>query len=146
MNTDLGTAYGKDYTGLPAHMPDTEIKIWTRWKERALENSLRVWFDVGLGPGAPIPENTDPNIAKMWKRNTQRRADVIIEYPTSVAIVEIRYNANPNVVGRLLTYRRLWLADNPIPDKPVELLVVTDILDQDTLDTCEETGVNYLVI
>ncbi len=146
MNTYFGPTFGPDYTGRPARMPSTEQLIWLRWRDDALRGASKLWFDVGLGPGLTVPEDADPNIRKMWIRNTQRRADVIIEYNTHVLIVEVRHFASPNVVGRLLTYRRLWIEDDPIPGKRVDLMVVTNFHDNDTDILCGDLGIRYLVI
>ncbi len=141
---DLGIKYNSTYDGIPPRLGRVEIEIWSRWRDEALNGAKSVWFDVGLGDGAPIPKGTPPAYAKMWRRNTQKRADVIIEYSNSLWIVEIRSIANPNVIGRLLVYEKLWKDANPLPHLPVQLVVVSDTLEKETALTAKSLGIKYI--
>jgi RecB family endonuclease NucS len=104
-----------------------------------------MWFDVGLGLGKPIPQGTTADLAFMWERNTQKRADVILETAEDISLVELRFKAQPNAIGRLLTYLDLLEPDAPW-GKPIHPLLVTDQLDAEVRSSAEKRGIRYIVI
>lgn len=140
-----GAQYDGNYTGIPPRLGEEEKEIWKRWAPTALKNALKIWFDVGLGEGRPMPKNIPENIQKMWLRNTQKRADVIIEKQNWIWIVEIRAKANSNVVGRLLQYELLWRKEK-VSEKPTKLIIVTDMLDLDLQKLAESLNIAYILV
>lgn len=137
--------FGPDFDGVPARLAREELEIWERWWPLVREGTINLWFDVGLGPGKPVPKGVSAEMAFMWLRNTQKRADVILEKEDSVWIVEIRFAAQSSALGRLRTYKRLWDLD-PLVRKPVRLLLVTNFLDEDVKGTADELGIDYQVV
>jgi hypothetical protein len=104
-----------------------------------------MYFDVGLGPGAPLDSPAPPNYARMWQRLTQLRADVVALVDQQLWIIELRYAANANAIGRLLSYRLQYLT-HPILGPDPLLYLVTNERDSLTQQLCAELGITYLVV
>lgn len=158
--------FGSDFARRPDRMSPGDFEIWARWWPRVLGGALAVIFDVGLGDGLPLspeteagrilsapfdfrtlaaaPRGSPEKLAFMHLRNTQKRADVIIERDSEVWLVEMRFNAQASAIGRLQMYGRLW-AQDPVWDKPVKLYLVTNLEDPDVKVTAELLGLVYVV-
>lgn len=145
MPTVLGKEFPPTHEQLPARMAPEDFDIWIRWRPKFAGKAIRFYFDVGLGKGAEVPEEVDPRLAPMWLKNTQKRADVIMETRDEVWIIELRHMANPNCVGRILMYERLW-RDDPAIDKPHKLFIVTNSYDPDVEELCKDYAIEYHVV
>jgi len=130
MPTVLGPAWNKSIGRTPPHMSKEDERIWDRWKDTHLTDNYILYFDVGLGDGIKPPAGIDANIAAGWIRDTQKRADLIVNTGRKWWIVEFRDNATANAVGRLLLYNELFKQDLPL-QQPVELILVTNRNDPD---------------
>lgn len=147
MPTLLGPAWPPTFTGFPTRMAPEDLQIWQRWFPTIAQETLQLYFDVGLGDGRPPPEETPPELARMWLRNTQKRADVLIVRQNEVWLVELRFAAQPSAVGRVLTYALLWERD-PVIRKPLVPWIVTNgaAFDPDVRDTAEAHGIRYAAV
>lgn len=123
MPTILGTKYQPRFAGYPPRMSAEDLPIWQRWYPRMRENAIALYFDVGLGLPDELPTTEDANQLLGWIRNTQKRADAIVERANDVLLVELRYNAKLNALGRLMGYKILLQDDNPFGKIIVPLLV-----------------------
>lgn len=104
-----------------------------------------MWFDVGLGTVDNIPPGISTELAFMWERNNQKRADAIIETDIQIWLVELRHSASLNAVGRLEGYQDLLEPDNPWT-KPILPTLVTDREDKDVHATATKRGIHYVVV
>lgn len=145
MPTILGKKYKPDWMGMPPRMSKEDYEIWQRYRGEALKDALWVFYDVGLGEGSPVEGEADETMRRMWLMNTQKRADVIIQYKTHVEIVELRYSASANGVGRLLMYEMLYMRA-PVLGLPVKMTLVTDRKDQEVSDLCKRYNIKYVVV
>lgn len=116
--------------------------IWNSWKQTNLTDEMDLYFDVGLGDGIQPPAGIDPDIAEGWIRNTQKRADLIVYTGSDWWIVEFRYNATANAVGRLLLYEMLFIEDLP-KDQPITLILATNRYDKDIKKLCDKYRIQY---
>lgn len=144
MSIYLGPDFPPTWNGYPTRMSEEDYRLWQRWYPAIRGQVLRMWFDVGLGKAKPIPEGTSAELAYMWQRNTQKRADVIIETILEIWLVELRYKAQPNAIGRLLLYLDLLEAENPW-GKPIKPILVTDQEDPEVRSSAEKRGIQYLI-
>ncbi len=166
MPTVFFGSFNAGFRGTPPRMAPGDFDIWGRWWPKVREGTVSLLFDVGLGDGIPLDPSTDTGaalippfdfralatarvgsperLAFMHLRNTQKRADVIIERDTEVWIAELRFNAQASAIGRLLMYGRLWGLD-PVFTKPVVLYLITDREDPDVKASAEELGIVYVV-
>lgn len=145
MTLILGREFPADWSGYPPRMSEEDFQIWQRWWPTVKHLALRMWFDVGLGGGQAIPEGTGADLAYMWTRNTQKRADAIIETADSIWLVELRFAAQPNAIGRLLTYRDLLVKEHRF-NKPIRPTLVTNREDPEVRETAQNLGIAYEVI
>lgn len=144
MSTQLGPRFDNRFAGTPARMSPEDLEIWRRWWPTVRDAVDEVYFDVGLGRGAPPPPLAPEPYKRMWKRNTQLRADVVMVREGKVAIAEIRYAASSNAVGRLLSYKQLYL-DDPVLGRDVEMLLITNVRDENVARIAEAVGIQYIV-
>lgn len=145
MPTKLGAAFARDFTGLPTHMSTMDYAIWTRYRKQLDPAWFAMYFDAGLGDGRDPGKVNDATLTGMWETITQKRADVILQGPGRVRILELRENAQANAIGRLLTYQMLWLRD-PVLKGTLELELATNIRDPDVADMCALHHIVYTVL
>ncbi len=145
MTTVLGRRFPPT-TGLyPPHMSPEDYKLFKRWGVDALKNAINVYYDVGLGEGAPAPLSVDESLSRMWTKITQKRADIVIEYLDHVDIVELRFNATSNAIGRLMSYRMLW-DDAPAINKEAFMVLVSNRFDPDLERLSEINNIRYTIV
>ena len=144
MPTILGPRFDPTFMGLPPRMSAQDYEIWIKFRPRYTGGALGLYFDVGLGEGFPTPDEVDPAIVKMWLKNTQKRADLIMETKEHIKIIEFRSHATATSLGRLLMYGMLWERD-PIIKKPIGLYLCTNSFDQEVKDLADELGILYEV-
>lgn len=140
----LGPEFLPTWNGYPPRMSEEDYRIWTRWYPTIRQSVLRIWFDIGLGNIPEIPPGTSAELAFMWERNNQKRADAIIEAPTEIWLVELRNAASLNAIGRLEGYQDLLQPDAPW-NKPIVPYLVTNHEDRDVRASAEKRGIRYLV-
>jgi hypothetical protein len=145
MPTILGPAYSASFTGYPTRMSAEDVEIWRRYFPTVREGATIIYFDVGLGLADELPAIEDPNQLLGWIKNTQKRADVIIEREDRVDLIELRFNASSNAVGRLMMYAKLLAEDNPFR-KPIRAILVTNRFDGEVGRLCEGLGFQYVAI
>lgn len=125
-------------------MSTQDYTIWQRFR-RVLPSTTRgLYFNVRLGSGRDLPDDTSDHWRDRWRTLTAKRADVVIEQPDGWLLVELRENAQLNAIGRLLGYRKLW-TDEPPDARPLSLLLVTNVLDPDVRDLAADHGIGYLI-
>lgn len=145
MPTELGPPFPVDLQGIPPHMSTEDFSIWLLYQRTIPRDAQRLYFDVRLGADDKMNAHSDPAIARMWWANNAKRADVLIEFPDRLEMIELRTNALPNAVGRLLTYRMLW-NDDPAIAKPLTMTLVTDHQDRDVERLCAANQIGYTVL
>lgn len=145
MGLFLGPTFPPTWGGRPTRMSDLDFMIWRRWWPSVQHMALQMWFDVGLGTVDPIPPGLSAELAFMWERNNQKRADAIIESGPAIWLVELRHSASLNAIGRLEGYFDLLEADNPWT-KTIASFLVTDREDRDVRASATKRDINYVVI
>jgi hypothetical protein len=126
-------------------MSREDFEIWERWWPRVREGTEALYFDVGLGLPDDLPQSDDADQLFGWIRNTQKRADALLERREQVWLVELRFQASLNAVGRLQGYRLLLQQDNPF-QKAILPHLVTNRLDSDVKATAEALGQVFVVV
>ena len=143
MPTELGTRWPTDVSRRPTRMSPEDYLIWQRWWPTKKHLAKAVYFDVYLGTGIEL-EDMPENYRRMWTRNTQKRADVIIDAQDGIWIVELRTEANSNALGRLQMYNKLWADDPGLPGR-VSLYLITNNRDPDLTVLTRQLGIIYEV-
>jgi len=145
MPTTLGPAFPPDYRGLPTHMSTEDSRIWTLFQPELQTRATTLYFDVRLGGGQAVADAAGLPFADMWYRLNAKRADVLAVTPEYLELIELRYAAQPNAIGRLLTYELLWQHDPALPGR-LRLHLVTDHFDADVLATAARYNIKYTVV
>ena len=145
MPTFLKEKHPLDFIGRPPQMAAKDLDLWYRARPILLIDAINLYFNVGLGGQTDVPPGTSPEIAAMWLLNTQKRADVVIEQKDFWIIVELRFDATANALGRILTYISLWNL-NLIDLKPVRGILVTNRKDSDIEFVAATMGIEVLII
>jgi hypothetical protein len=126
-------------------MSAEDFPIWLRWYPTVKPTALKLYFDVGLGLPDELPQTEDADQLLGWIRNTQKRADAIIERDRDILLVELRYNAQLNAIGRLQGYQLLLNDDNPF-GKPIIPILVTNKRDTEVRRVAELAQITYEVV
>jgi hypothetical protein len=126
-------------------MSSEDFPIWSRWWPTIKQSARTLYFDVGLGLPDELPQSDDAAQLLGWIRNTQKRADVIIEREQDVLLVELRFNAQLNAIGRLEGYQLLLQDDNPF-HKPIIPILVTNKRDSEVARLAENNRITYEVV
>lgn len=142
MPTLLGQSFSPSYLGRPARMSSEDFDIWQRWWPLARGNAREMYFDVGLGLPAELPPSEDAEQLLGWIRNTQKRADVLVLRPARVDVIELRFNATLNAIGRLQGYVVLLDDDNPFR-LPIRGVLVSNRRDAEVARMAELNGLGY---
>jgi len=144
MPTLLGEPYKVTMSRTPPGMSPEDERIWMDWKNSMLKPEYNLYFDCGLGDGVPAPKDTSPEMARMWLLNTQKRADLIVDTGKEWWIVEFRYMATSNAIGRLQMYKMLFIQD-PIKVQPVKLILVSNRFDPDLNRLANDQDIRYTI-
>ena len=142
---DYGRPWDINTPGTPPHLSREDYPLYERYLPLVRAAMRRTWFDVALGPEQPTTPDTPPPIHAMWTRLNRKRLDVLWDSETHWHIVELRDQAQPNAIGRLLTYRALWYADPP-DSRPVILELITNRDDAAVRLTCRQLSIIYYVV
>ena len=89
------------------NMKETETLIWERFLVAFPEAYDTVIYNLKLGEGAEIPENTPENFARMWEGLTQPKIDVVGFKGSSMDIIEIKPYGGAAAVGQVIFYNDL---------------------------------------
>ncbi len=126
-------------------MSARDLDLWYRARSILAKEAINFYFDVGLGGQTEVPPETSPEMETMWLLITQKRVDVLIEQKDLWKIVELRFEATANALGRLLTYIALWNL-NLFDLRPVRGLLVTNRKDIDIEFAASTMGIEVLIV
>jgi hypothetical protein len=126
-------------------MSTEDTTIWRKFQRTDRTKWQRFYFDVGVGDGKPTGDDVDDDSKAYWLKETQKRIDVLGIADTFQAIIELRNNAQPNALGRLLVYKQLYSRD-PLSTLPLQLWLVTNTPDPELRAIAEPMGVRYFVV
>ena len=142
MPTILGEKFDRSFGGVPPGMSRVDNELWQRYRGGISNSCEAIYFNVFLGEGVDAGDNIEQKWREYWIRKTQLRADALLVYKDRVVIVEFRDRATASVVGRVLAYRALLLADNPF-GRDVETEVVTNVYSQIVELICHQNKIKY---
>lgn len=124
-------------------LPD--IPVWYRFLEKYGPYIRALYYDCLLGGPFLSPEQEQDPFQRMWRFNTSKRADAIVEVSTEVWIIEVASYPGLRAVGQLQVYQSLWIEDPKII-KPERLALVAERIDNDLGAACGKFGIQvYLV-
>lgn len=144
MKPGLGTAFKPSFEGWATHLTEEDQALWMKSKHIITRGALNVYFDVKLGKGPRHLWPKETPVPREWLEITRKRADVIVEFPDSWEIIELRHNPKASALGRLILYLRLWKEDPP-DDRPATATMVSDTLDPEVKGLADALNIRYLV-
>jgi len=127
------------------HLGKWEVYLWTNWLDQHIDEYFGYTYDVHVGSPAQIPHDWPDWIKRDVDALSQKRIDVVMEDHSNIYVVEIKERANLECLGRVLSYRYLYIeAFNPT--KPVQLVLVTDKPDPDLRPIIDSLGIRLFVV
>lgn len=128
-----------------ANVREAETEIWNRFILAYADAYDEVEYNVKVGQGADIPENTEPNIASGFKQLTQHKIDVVGFKNGQIDIIELKQYAGTSAVGQVLGYRDLYV-HHINPNAKPNLVIITDTERPDTRLICDKQGIKLIVV
>ena len=105
-------AYIRSLQTLPALTP-IESAISKAWLDQHWREYDTVNFNVRLGQGVILPAGSPDYLKKFVRASHAKRADMILTQGVESTIVECKVRIGASALGQLLTYRQLYLTENP---------------------------------
>lgn len=102
-----------------------DIDIWERFLDLYADNYLGFDYDIKVGTGAPIPEGTPDNYARMQTVLSKYRIDCVGYTDTEIHIIEVKPEAGTIAIGQIDLYVPLYRREFS-PDRKVVGVIVTD--------------------
>lgn len=122
-------------------MASTQSRVTRAWLLQNAGRFDRVEFEVHVGKGAkPNPAWPDAT-RQQFLHQTQKRIDVVAwagDYPV---IVEVKRQLNIGAIGQCVSYRLLWMADNPEKPEP-SMVMVGETADEDVITSAHAHGID----
>ena len=127
------------------HMKPADIKIWEEFMRQNISAYDTCIYDQEVGEGAPIPENTEPNMAHDFKILTQYKIDVIGFKNDRIDIIEIKPRAGMLAIGQVLGYVALFKKEFS-PAVNVTPVIITDVIRPDMLNLTKAQGIKIYAV
>jgi len=89
-------------------MTFVESEITRAWLNRHGPEYDKIEFNVRLGDGVEVGDGYTPEIQRMARLLTQKRADIVAWVGDQVDLVEVKVRIAFPVIGQLIGYRGLW--------------------------------------
>jgi len=145
MPTELGFKFNPISSIYPPGLSREDHYLYSLWRQKHAAKAITFYFNVRLGDGRDPGEGCDEEGKRWWYLCTAKRADLIALFNDYVEIVEFRFNASANAIGRLLCYKNCWMHDPQI-DLPLKLRLVTNNYDYDVELLSKQTNIIYEVL
>lgn len=126
-------------------MSKGDALIFSKFFNKMGDKFFNYRFDVRVGAGVKLPDNSPEWLKKSARDLTTKRIDTVMENTKNIFIVEARVNAKSNVIGELITYRILYSAKFN-PSKKVIPFLITDSVGPDVLIVLNDLKFPFLIV
>lgn len=123
---------------------DRESTIIRDWLLEHGKDYERFSFSVRIGEGQTPAPNLETGVARSVVFSSRKRIDVLAWQGTIPTIVEVKERVVPAALGQILTYRQLFLEENPDAPEP-RLLVIARYGDDETIRILNGHNVDVLL-
>jgi hypothetical protein len=131
-----------------------KLSIRMQFPERSAEESALIWeflqahgleydrFSITVRVGDGVAPNPDhlPGVQRQAVTNSQMRIDLMTWAGAQPFIWEVKKRANHHAIGQLITYRHLWMRENPDAPEP-QLGVIARSIDPDMPAVFQANGI-----
>lgn len=104
----------------------------------------RFIFSVRVGEGIHPDPSHLIGVQRSTVWSTRKRIDLVCWSGNTPTLVEAKERVTPAALGQILSYRHLWIEDNPDVPEP-RLVVIGRTTDQDTLRVLSAHGVDLFI-
>ena len=126
-------------------MAPDDIAVWERYLTTYPMQEARVDYDVRVGEGVNLPDETPPELRRMAKLLTQKRIDAVVYRTEAVWVIEIKPEAGIAALGQVLTYTALFIAHYK-PDLPAIPVIICDHIDRDMSIIFKSNGITTITV
>lgn len=142
---DLG--HGQKPIVMPSypHMLTEDTEVWSAYLADPVAPIERVWYDVHVGQGVPLPVGASGIEQRIAAGITRKRIDVVCRIGGGYWVVEIKPFASMLALGQVISYSSLFVRDYE-PDGEVWPVVVCNEVDDDLVDDFEAAGVAVITV
>lgn len=127
------------------HMGAQDAAIWSRFIAQYPDLFEKVWYDLPVGSGAPIPDGTAPHMERDWQILTKYKCDVVAFDDVGPTIIEIKPRAGLGSIGQIIGYDLLYQEYVDKKARP-NLVIVTDSLRSDMDWLADEFNIKVIVV
>jgi hypothetical protein len=120
-----------------------DAALWHRYITANPGLYTTISYDVHVGHGALTDPEPRDNFAKDLQDLTQKRIDVVAYSPSRNYVIEVKPRASVLAIGQAIVYTDLYVRTFN-PHLPTIAAVLTDIPDQDLIQTANEYHVLIL--
>ncbi len=124
---------------------EEDAAIWERFMGMFPVEYDAVIYNLHIGAGAEIPENTEGVVASDFKLLTQYKIDVVAFKGDRTDIIELKPNAGTSAIGQVQNYAILYQRD--IDDRGVpQAVIITDRERPDMKFLTKNAGVKLIIV
>ena len=127
------------------HMFREDIAIWERFLDKHGNDYKGFDYDVKVGKGHGIANDTPPNYARMVDILSKFRIDAVGYKSSSIEIIEVKPHAATTAIGQIFTYVELYKRDFA-PRLLLHGNIITDHEIPDILYLTKLFGIGYYVV
>ena len=127
------------------HMKPADILLWEKFVQLFTNEFDSVDFDVRVGEGIKMPEETPENMKLDAKVLTQKKIDVVGYNDDKITIIEVKPRAGTSALGQLISYKTLY-EKTYSPILPIEMLIITDETDDDFTPIFEQNKIRIIKV
>lgn len=148
----MSTGYDFDQRSIVEQLVRMEFPERNQYESAIIADFLKLHYQeydrysisVRVGRGLTPDATHLPGVQANTIRGTQKRIDMMAWQGLQPFIFEVKVRVAPYALGQLLTYRHLWLEDNPDALEP-RLVVIARVGDPDTERVLEQNGVDVYI-
>jgi len=123
---------------------DRESAIIRDWLLEHGHDYDRFSFSVRIGEGQTPGPDLEVGVARSVLFSSRKRIDVLAYQGNVPTIVEVKERVIPAALGQILTYRQLFVEENPDAPEP-HLLVIARYGDPETIRILNQHAVDVLL-
>lgn len=124
-------------------MEDTEI--WSAYLEDPVVPIKKVWYDVHVGQGMPLPVGAGDIDKRIAAGISRKRIDVVCHVGGGYWVVELKPFGSMLAMGQVISYTRLFIRDYK-PDGEAWPVVICSEADADLIDFFDAAGVVLITV